>query len=261
MRNICEKRARIEALKQTLGTFQSRPVTGSTGRTVSETGGFPLAPDQAGLHDLYAGTPADAVAVNAFGLGLARQAAAERPVVWGLHAMMRQESGQPYGPGLQEMGLMPDEVLLVLAHDIRELLAIGEEALRSPATGAVLLSAWGESRALGLTASRRLALAAEAGGISVFLARAGAMPSPGAARTRWRIEAAPSTPLEGGAPGSPVFSATLLRHRGDAPSRTHLMMEWDREQRSFKTPATLSGGLVSLAAQRPVAAPRERRAA
>src|SRR5690606_31395276 len=52
------------------------------------------------LHDLYAAAPADAVAVNAFGLGLALRAAGGRPIVGGLHEMMAQEAGRPHGPGL-----------------------------------------------------------------------------------------------------------------------------------------------------------------
>ena len=97
------------------------------------------------LHDLYAATPADAVAVNAFGLGAGLQAADGGIVVWGLHEMMGWEAGRPHGPGLHEMGLAPSDVLLVRAPDIQTLLIIGEEALLTPAVGAVLLSAWGEA--------------------------------------------------------------------------------------------------------------------
>lgn len=205
------------------------------------------------LHDLYAATPADAVAVNAFGLGAGVQAADGRIVVWGLHEMMGLEAGRPHGPGLHEMGLAPSDVLLVRAPDIQTLLMIGEEALRTPAVGAVLLSAWGEAKALSLTASRRLALAAETGGGTLFLARAGATPAPSAAETRWSVQAAASRPLEGGAPGRPSFSATLLRRRGGGGPRTWTL-EWDRDARSFREPAPLSGAVVSVAAQRPAEA-------
>ncbi|HEY4586924.1 MAG TPA: hypothetical protein VIG84_11135, partial [Brevundimonas sp.] len=205
------------------------------------------------VHDLYAAAPADAVAVNAFGLGMALRAAAGRPIVWGLHEMMAQEAGRPHGPGLHEMGLSPRDLLLVRTRDVQTLLAVGEEALRSPAAGAVLLSAWGEARAFTLTASRRLALAAETGGGPLFLARAGALPCPSAAETRWSVGSYASEPLEGGAPGRPSFSATLLRRRGGGATGTWIM-EWDREQRTFRPPAPLSGSLVPLAAQRPTAA-------
>lgn len=216
---------------------------------------------QGALHDLYAASPADAVTTGAFGLGLAVGAAAGRPVVWGLDAMSAQETGQPYAPGLNEMGLRPRDLLLVRARDIATLLSVGEEALRNPAVGAVVLSAWGEARAMNLTASRRLSMAARTGGATVFLVRAGAEPAPSAAESRWSIRSAASLALEAGAPGNPVFSARLQRHRGGGVPRTWTL-EWDRDRRAFvetaHASATLSGDLVPLAAQRPVA-PRGRR--
>ncbi|WP_313005106.1 hypothetical protein [Brevundimonas sp.] len=197
------------------------------------------------------------MSVNAFGLGAGFQAADGRIVVWGLHEMMAQEAGRPHGPGLHEMGLAPSDVLLVRVPDIQTLLVIGEEALRTPAVGTVLLSAWGEAKALSLTASRRLALAAETGGGTLFMARAGATPASSAAETRWSVQAAASTPLEGGASGRPSFSATLLRRRGGGEQRSWTL-EWDRDARSFREPAPLSGAVVPVAPQRPAEAWGER---
>ncbi len=236
----------LRAQLATLGVSQKSAAS----RQASSSTEFPARWARGVLHDLYAATPADAVAVNAFGLGAGIQAADGRIVVWGLHEMMGMEAGRPHGPGLHEMGLAPSDVLLVRAPDIQTLLAIGEEALRTPAVGAVLLSAWGEAKALSLTASRRLALAAETGGGTLFLARAGATPAPSAAETRWSVQAAASTPLEGGAPGRPSFSITLLRRRGGGEQRSWTL-EWDREARSFREPAPLSGAMVPVAPQRP----------
>ena len=248
MKNICSQPDALAALKTRLEALDragGRRV-GAGVRAGSDDAFAPLATGV--LHDLYAAAPADAVAVNAFGLGMALRAAAGRPIVWGLHEMMAQEAGRPHGPGLHEMGLSPRDLLLVRTRDVQTLLAVGEEALRSPAVGAVLLSAWGEAKAFSLTASRRLALAAETDGATLFLARAGALPCPSAA-----VASCASEPLEGGAPGRPSFSATLLRRRGGGATGTWIM-EWDREQRTFRPPAPLSGGLVPLAAQRPAAA-------
>ncbi|MDP1985984.1 MAG: hypothetical protein Q8K44_01875 [Phenylobacterium sp.] len=199
------------------------------------------------------------MAVNAFSLGLALRTAAGRPIVWGLHDQMTHEAGWPHGPGLQEMGIDPAGLLLVRVRDVKTLLAVGEDALRSPAVGAVLLSAWGEAKALSLTASRRLALAAESGGGALFLARAGAVPAPSAAETRWSIRAVASQPLEAGAPGYPTFLATLLRRRSGGGETKTWSMEWDRDHRSFRPPAPLSGDLVPLVAQRAPPAPGRRR--
>ena len=258
MKNMCSQSDTLTALEARLETLNR---TG--GRRV---GAPPCVPDDAFaplaagvMHDLYAAAPADAVAVNAFGLGMALRAAAGRPIVWALHEMVAQEAGRPHGSGLHEMGLSPRDLLLVRTRNVQTLLAVGEEALRSAAVGAVLLSTWGEAKAFNLTASRRLALAAETSGATLFLARAGAVPCPSAAETRWSIASCASEPLEGGAPGRPSFSATLLRRRGGGATGTWIM-EWDREQRTFRAPAPLSGGLVPLVAQRQTAAPGRRAA-
>lgn len=252
MKNINPQPDALAALKTRLEVLD-RSMVRHAGRLAPERADDAFAPLAQGVvHDLYATAPADAVAVNAFGLGMALKAATGRHIVWGLHDMMSQEAGRPHGPGLHEMGLSPRDLLLVRARDVQTLLAVGEEALRSPAVGAVLLSAWGEARAFSLTASRRLALAAETSGATLFLARAGAEPCPSAAETRWSIASHASEPLEGGAPGRTSFFAALQRRRG-AGTTGSWIMEWDREQRTFRPPTPISGGLVPLAAQRPAA--------
>lgn len=249
MRNIEEKEQRLIALRAGLARLdRSRP---QRARTVFSSGDPGLLDrlEPRAVHDLYAHAPADTVPLNAFGLGLAVRAARGRPIVWVLHQLVETETGTPHGPGLHEMGVRPKDVLLVRVTDIQTLLAVGEEALRSPAVGAVLLSAWGEAKAMTLTASRRLSLAAQSGTATLFLARAGAAPAPSAALSRWSIGAAPSIPLEAGAPGRPSFSATLLRHRGGVEPQTWIM-EWDRERRAFLERSPVSGAVVPMAAER-----------
>lgn len=257
MKNTSSRSARFAALRTAFSGFQDQVPEGpKASRTIPSPS---IASEVRGtLHDLYAASPADVVAVNAFGLGLAVEAAAGRPIVWAMDDMTAHEAGRPYGPGLNEMGVPPRDVVLVRARDTQTLLGVAEEALRSPAVGAVVLSAWGESRALTLTASRRLLLASRTANARLYMARAGADPSPSAAETRWSIRALASTPLEGDAPGRPAFSAALLRHRGGGTPRT-LTVEWDRDQRLFVERshagpalfgASLSGDLVPLAAYR-----------
>lgn len=252
MKNERSRKAQVVDLKARLAALESSCERADRSTANRDVLPAPLAHQV--LHDLYAASPADAVSANAFGLGLAVEAAGGRPVVWVLHEMTAQEAGRPYAPGLNEMGLRPQDLLLVRARDFQTLLAVGEEASRSPAVGAVLLSAWGEAKAMSLTASRRLALSARSGGTTVFLARAAAEPAPSAAETRWSVRAVAAAPLEADAPGRPAFSATRLRHRGGGAPRSWIL-EWDRERRVFveqaARPAPLSGGLVSLAAQRP----------
>lgn len=199
------------------------------------------------VHDVHAATSLHSTAANAFALGLALRASA-RTLVWVVEDRARHEAGALYGPGLHEWGLEPERLLLVKVARADQLLAAGEEALRSGAAGAVIMSGWGEARAITLTSSRRLSMAAQRGGGTGFLVRAAAQPGPSAADTRWSVRSAPSVALEARAPGRPAFAAQLTRSRSGAPP-AEWIMEWDRETRSFVEPA-LSVGLVSLPAQR-----------
>lgn len=197
------------------------------------------------LHEIHAETPADAVATHAFALGMAMRAAQDRPLLWVFQNLVGQETGAPHGPGLHEWGLNPESVLVVRVRDVVAMLAAGEEALKSGAVGAVLMTGWGEAKAMTLTASRRLTLAARAGGSTAFVVRAAATAVPSAAETRWSVRAALSTALEAEAPGRPAFVAALTRSRqGAAPAEWTL--EWDRESRAFREPTPLSGRLVSV---------------
>ena len=239
-----------------IAQLKARLASLSRHETGGETGRFTLGMDRVDayldpgpclfcLHDIHAGTAADAVAASAFALGLATRATRDRPLVWVFQNPASQEAGGLHGPGLYEWGLRPESVLVVRVRDATAMLAAGEEALKSGAVGAVLLSGWGEARAMSLTASRRLALAARAGGSTAFVVRAAAAAMPSAAETRWSVRAALSTGLEAGAPGRPAFVAALTRSRQGAPP-TEWTLEWDRETRAFAEPAPLSGRLVPV---------------
>ncbi|KQS55123.1 hypothetical protein ASG17_03215 [Brevundimonas sp. Leaf363] len=246
------KKSDMEALRRRLATLERRAPwdAGLQGRADAA-----FDPTQLGsgvLHDLYAESAADAAALNAFALGCAVRAARGRTIVWTLQSMALHEGGDPYGPGLNELGVDPGQVLLVRTTDETALLGVGEEALASPAVGAVVLSAWGEAKAFSLTASRRLSMAARGGGGTVFMARVSAEPATSAAETRWSLRSAPSDPLEADAPGRPRIAATLTRRRGGGALQTWIM-EWDRDAGSFILPQA-PGRLVPLPAHRPAGA-------
>jgi protein ImuA len=128
-----------------------------------------------------------------------------------------------FAPGLAAAGLSPDRVVHVQAG--RAVLAAMEEGLRLGCPGVV-----GEVEGkLGLTASRRLHLAAEATGALAFVLRRArasddpALTAPSAAATRWRIANLPSGPPVPHAPevpglGPPRWRLDLLRARGAEPS-------------------------------------------
>ncbi|WP_210202468.1 ImuA family protein [Alsobacter soli] len=215
---------------------------------------------RAALHEFYAAAPADGPAVTGALLALARMAAPDSPILWVRHAFVDRETGALYPPGVAELGLDPGRLTLVRARDIPSALQAGLEGARCAALGAAVIELWGEAKALDLTASRRLALAARTSGTLVLMARVAANPQPSAAETRWRIEAAPSRALEANAPGDPSFSFTLLRHRGGlAPGEWRL--EWSRDHARFadrvpdaspaRTGPALPGAVVPFSADRP----------
>src|SRR6516162_9034338 len=128
-----------------------------------------------------------------------------------------------YGPGLAVHGLDPAHIVLVRAPRDSEILWAMEEGLRTPGIAAVV----GEVGTLAAVASRRLQLAAERSGITVFLLRrwrdsgqaARERNLPNAAVTRWRIAALPSQPLRGEpGVGRPRWRVELLRCRGGEPA-------------------------------------------
>jgi protein ImuA len=139
------------------------------------------------------------------------------PVLW---AVMRPDL---FAPALHAAGLHPDRVIFV--HAGADGLLVMEEALRHPGLAAVV----GEVGKMGLTASRRLQLAAEGSGVIAFALRrftrapGPALAEPNAAVTRWRIAPLPSPPPIPHAPDVPGLARArwrldLVRCRGGAPA-------------------------------------------
>jgi protein ImuA len=156
------------------------------------------------------------------------------------------------GPGLADLGFDPARLILGVLPDARALLRASVDALRCVgALGVVLLEMADNPALLNLTASRRLALAAEASGVTLLLLRTGhARPAPSAARTRWEIGPAPSLWLEADAPGNPMLAVTLLRQRG-GPAGLDWTLEWDRDAGLFR-PAALPGARLPVSGGGPV---------
>lgn len=129
-----------------------------------------------------------------------------------------------FAPALAAVGLHPNRIMFVEAG--RSVLAVMEEGLRHAGLTGVV----GElSGPLGLTASRRLQLAAEAAGAAAFVVRRSrrhddpALAAPSAAATRWRVAALPAPPprLEmSSVPGvgRAHWQLDLVRCRGGMPA-------------------------------------------
>ncbi|MGE4321603.1 MAG: ImuA family protein [Sphingobium sp.] len=164
------------------------------------------------MHELFGVTEEDGAAAG-FALLLSRLLGGAAPLLWLRTVAADRAGGHAYGPGLAALGFDPDRLLIALMADDRMLLRGAVDALRCPALGALLIEVRGRAPLLDLTASRRLALAAERSGVTALLLRIGADPVPSAADTRWRIGSAPSRPLPGNAPGMSAFDLSLLKQR------------------------------------------------
>jgi protein ImuA len=150
-------------------------------------------------------------------------------LVWCRDARVAAELGEPYGPGLARFGLAPERVILARCGDEGEVLWSFEEALRC--RGVACAVAELGPRRLDLLASRRLQLAAEAGGGAGLALRPGGEPdpSPNAALTRWLAQplAAP-----GGTAAVSSWRLTLWRAKGGSPGAW--AVRWDERALSFK---------------------------
>lgn len=184
------------------------------------------------LTELFANGEADVAAGAGAALVAAIEVAGERPVLWVRQTFLDGEAGAPYALGLLELGLDPAKLILVKARSPLAALQAGLEGARSAALGAVLIETWGEAGAYDLTASRRLALAAEASGTAVVVLCVAATPRPSAAVARWQVGAAGSEAMPANAPGRPSFHLTLLRAKR-ASSGGRYLAEWDRDARQF----------------------------
>ena len=129
-------------------------------------------------------------AASGFVLALAAWAAATRATLWIAEDRTLAESGALYGPGLETFGLEPEQLIRVAVSHERAVLWAMEEALRCRGVGAVIGEIRG--RGVGLTASRRLALAAGREGATAFLLRASPNDEAIAAATRWVVGVTPS---------------------------------------------------------------------
>ena len=200
------------------------------------------------LHELFAGDGADEANTLAAAVMLAlclTRVATPAPAILWLRETAAQRKAGLHGPGLADLGLNPARLILCLLPDTAALLRAGVDALRCAGLGAVVLELGGNPALLDLTASRRLALAAEASGVTPLLVRTrGARPTPSAARTRWQVTAAPSVALAADAPGHPALTLALLRQRGGGAG-LDWTVEWNRDAGCFR-PAALPGARLPL---------------
>lgn len=140
---------------------------------------------------------------------------APAPILWIQDRLAEREVGRPCQAGL---GLHGPLLLMQLSRPADVMMA-AEEGLRCKALAAVVAEVRGDPPAMNFTATKRLALRAEAAGVPCWLIRHGAMPDLSAARDRWRISTLPSAanPDDPRAPGEPRWRLQLFRSRDKRP--------------------------------------------
>ena len=256
-------KARIAGLERACaGESGSEPAglarTGHAGIDAALGGGLM----RARLHEIFAFEADDAGCATGFVAALALRLGGT--LVWLREGEAEKRGGQLHAPGLAEIGLAPSQVILGTLPDALAVLRAAADVTRCGDVGVAVVELWRDPRAFDLTASRRLALAAEASGVTVIALRIAATPAPSAAQTRWQVAAAPSLPMEANAPGYPAWAIELLRQRG-RPAGGAWRVEWNREQACLAealpvggagtgSAAALSGAVLPLSAGRPARA-------
>lgn len=211
------------------------------------------------LHEIL-GAPGDGAGIGFAVFLLARSAVrtpVPAPVLW-----IAPRAAELYGPALPALGLDPGRLVLVEIPGRKDRLWACAEALRTPGLGAVLA----EVEGMTLLESRRLQLAAEAGGTLGLLLRTSleaggeTMAGAGAARSRWRVASLPSrsapsrsTPSRlalgnGSGVGGPRWRLDLLHCRGGRPGSWTLTWqggEWHAQ--ASDTPAAADVALAAAA--------------
>lgn len=139
----------------------------------------------------------------------------DKPLLWVQDRISRKETGRPYLPGLPS----DINILHVTVAKPADLLWTMEEALGCGALCAVIGEVWGDPAVLDFTATKRLALRAEAYRVPAWIMRRAARPNLSAARERWTVGSLPSLPdpYDMRAPGRALWSADLFRSRWRAP--------------------------------------------
>lgn len=216
------------------------------------------------LHEVVGAQSRDGGAVSGFALGLLAKIMQRRPgaVLWVACPQVVREVGRFYGAGLVQFGLDPKRFLAVFPRRIEEVLWALEEGARCGTLAAVLGEVQGVSRALDLTATRRLLLRSQSNRVPVVLVRHGVVDEPTAALTRWcvspEVSKAPTLTRRGPheAVGRSAWTVNLTRNRDGCPGQVNV--EWNHETGQFDAPAR-SLALVSRPAGKQDPAPVERR--
>jgi protein ImuA len=199
------------------------------------------------LHEIGPAAPRDGGAATGFAIALAVLALREgRQAIWIRPDFVAAEAGELYGPGLALMGLSLQRLVVLEVPRVRDGLWAMEEALQCRAAGAVVTELMGEDA--DLTATRRLALAAGAGGGLGLILRHQPCRAANAAMTRWEVASAAGERDGFSGLGLPAFAVSLVKNRHGPTGQWRL--SWDHHERAFVTAPALSLPVAAAAFDR-----------
>jgi len=195
------------------------------------------------LSEVFAENAADAAPT---GFALAHLQPSRGPLLWISDRVTRKEAGIPYLAGFPA-GF---EVIRVDVQRPVDVLWAAEQGLGCPSLGGVMAELWGDPPVLDFTATKRLALRAEAHGVPCWLMRRAATPALGAARERWRVGALPSGrhPWDARAPGQPHWRVELFRSRYRPPGTWVARYDRAAHRLEMEHPMALRGAEAAGAA-------------
>ncbi|MCB1511610.1 MAG: hypothetical protein KDJ36_11975 [Hyphomicrobiaceae bacterium] len=150
---------------------------------------------------------------------------APQTTLWCQPAHASRDLGAFYAPGLAQIGLPPENLIIVETRRPDETLWTLEEALRAGSLALVI----GQLDAVDLTPARRLALAAQQHGTPCLLLTHPDSPSAAATASRWRAR-----PSAGGAHPLQTIAGDVV-HRLPGPPRLRLSPERLRGRALFSS--------------------------
>ena len=170
-----------------------------------------------------------------FALGIAARRQRPGDILFVQQDFAGAEGGALYGLGCEIFGLTPTRLLLVRAAHAKDALWAMEEGLRCSGVSTVIAELGGQGRDADLTATRRLALAAQESSGLALLLRQQIQKNPSAAATRWRVASALSRGDEFGGLGPLAFHLVLTKNQRGPGGEW--VVEWDRHAKCFISPA------------------------
>jgi protein ImuA len=201
-----------------------------------------------GLHDISPAAYGDFPAACGFALALAvrrlKEERERRPILWCRLETEQREYGRSFGHGVVQMGVPRQRFLSITLRKPVALLWTLEEALKSGCLSVVLGDV--ATQYADLTATRRLALAAQAGRASGIIVLTRYYEDSTASVSRWCIATSASQSLHFNpqAPGVPAWDVTLTRVRSGRPGQWRLNWQSDHASSCFTVVPGLSGGAL-----------------